>query len=301
MATSVTYAPLESNDFDKYVPIQIDRVTKYNKSTGALEYYLDQVKNGTLSNSQETVYGTGAGGVRLTALDKDKGVEFTCENGYMVLAAVADQYGSDITEATKENPFTDIDYLEFLSVGADNTVTLSNEPVGEVGAEVPFIYAMNKDGTAGKKFVIGATASETEFAYDPATKKITLPTTPAKEAVGTEGQPDYQPAVAAAPVFKPGDQVIVQYVGKAEMGKAVVNDATQFSGSGRFVIDYTCADICDQSIKRHGRTVIFNGKVDGNFEQAWGDDPMVHNLKITAMLDPCGGAQGNLLSKTYLL
>ncbi len=297
MATSVTYAPLESNDFDKYVPIQIDRVTKYNKSTGALEYYLDQVKNGTLSNTQETVYGTGVGGVRLTALDRDKGVEFTCENGYMVLAAVADQYGSDITEATAENPFTDIDYLEFLSVGADNAVTLSNEPVGEVGAEVPFIYAMNKDGTAGKKFTIGATASETEFAYDPSTKKITLPVvagTPESSEGAGDGTPD-------TPVFKPGDQVIVQYVGKAEMGKAVVNDATQFSGSGRFVIDYTCADICDQSIKRHGRTVIFNGKVDGNFDQAWGDDPMVHNLKITAMLDPCGGVQGNLLSKTYLL
>lgn len=262
-------------DFDKLIIDSIDMVTGFDRTTGALLLMLDQVKDGTISNGVETVYGTGKNGIRLSAFDRNKTATFKCTNGYVVTSALAAQTGSDAECATESETLA-VPEVEFLTVEDGNTVTLTYTAAGPSGNEVPFIYKANRDRTQGQKFSLAPAASQTEFAFDPATKKITLPAAPAS----AEGQP-------AAPVFQAGDIVIVPYRREASVGKKISNGTDSFSKYARLILDVTCHDICDQNIKYHTVFEFPNAKIDGNFEMAFGNEPMVHNFGAEAMADPC--------------
>lgn len=285
MADTV-YTPLENVDFSKLKIESYDRLTLFDRTSDDLLVMLEDLTDFTLSQTVDSQEQTGKRGTVLSVMDRNKAVSGSGNNAYVVTNAIAAQVGSDIEHATEEAPLA-VPHMEKLKVAADGTVTLTYEPVGEAGVEVPAIYSATVDMTQDKKYTIGAAVSATEFTYDPATKKISLPVVPAKEAVSTEGEEGYQPATEAAPVFKPGDVVIVPYRRKATVGVKITNDAEKFAKSGRCVLDLTASDICNDNIKRHVVIELPYVHVDGNFDLAGGDEVMKQPFGFRSMPDPC--------------
>lgn len=255
---------LTTIDFDKLIIESFDRITAFDKTDGSLVTIIDELKDGTIEGSQETTYGTGKRGVKLSALDKNKGSKITGNNGYVVVSTWAAQMGAEIKEASASNKFS-IPDIEFIKVTDATKITLANTPVGVTGKEIPFIYKATADNTKGKSFAIAATASTTEFALDPAAKEITLPTD----------------------VFDVGDVVIVPYDREATVGKKISNSTDSFSKNVRAVVDITCLDICDQTKKFHTILVMPNAKLDGNWSLAVGSDVAQHPISLEAIKDPC--------------
>lgn len=285
MADTV-YTPLESVDFSKLKIESYDRLTLFDRTSDDLLVMLEDMNDFTLSQTVDSQEQVGKRGTVLSVMDRNKGVTGGGNNAYVVTNAIAAQVGADLKHATKEAPLA-VPHMEKLKVAADGTVTLTYEPVGEIGAEVPAIYSTTVDMTQDKKYTIGAAVTATEFTYDPATKKISLPVVPAKAAVGTEGQAGYQPATEATPVFKPGDVIIVPYRRKATVGVKITNDAEKYAKSGRCVLDLTASDICNDNIKRHVVIELPYVHVDGNFDLAGGDEVMKQPFGFRSMPDPC--------------
>lgn len=255
---------LTAVDFDKLVIDTIDTVTAFDKTDGSIMFILDQIKDGTIENGSEIVYGTGKAGVRLSAFDRNKTSKFSCNNGYVVASALASQIGADIAVASESSKFA-VPHLEYIEVTDPTKVTLEFKPVGITGKEIPFIYKANSDKTQGEKFAIAAEASETAFKLDPATKGITLPTSK----------------------FAKGDIVIVAYDRETTIGKRMTNSGDKFSKNAKIVIDATGCDVCDQNVKYHVIFVYGNAKIDGNFSMAFGNEPMAHAISCEAMQDVC--------------
>lgn len=285
MANTV-YTPLESVDFSKLKIESYDRLTLFDRTSDDLLVMLEDLSDFTLSQTVDTQEQTGKRGAVLSVMDRNKGVNGSGNNAYIITNAIAAQVGADIEHGTEEAPLA-VPHMEKLKVSDDGSVTLTYEPVGETGVEIPAIYSTTADMTQDKKYTIGAVVSATEFTYDPATKKISLPIIPAKEAVGTEGEAGYQPATEATPVFKPGDVVIVPYRRKATVGLKITNDAEKFAKSGRCVLDLTASDICNDNIKRHVVIECPYVHVDGNFDLAGGDEVMKQPFGFRSMPDPC--------------
>lgn len=251
-------------DFDKLIIESYDRLTVFDKTDGSILTIMDELKDGTIEGTQETTYGTGKSGVKLSSLDKNKGAKITGNNGYVIVSAWAAQMGSNIEEASATNKFAVPD-IEYVPVTDVTKITLLETPVGMTGKEIPFIYKANSDKTQGERFAIAAVASATEFSLKPDTKEITLPTG----------------------VFAVGDVVIVPYDREATVGKKLSNTTDSFSKTGRAVLDITCADICDNTKKFHTILVMPNAKLDGNWSLAIGTEPSQHPISLEAIKDPC--------------
>lgn len=257
---------LTSIDFDKLVIDSIDRVTATSKTTGEILTIFEDIQNGTMTQAGERVYGQGAGGARISSLNRNKTAGFSCANGHLVVSGVGVQTGSDVEVAGESNKFI-IPEIEFIEVGdVATTIVLTYVPTGATGAEIPFIYKANKDNTQGEKYAIAAEASASAFSLVPATKTITLPT----------GK------------FVKGDIVIVKYDREATVGKKISNTGNSFAKTCNLLLDVTCRDVCDNETVYHTKFVYPNFGVDNNFEIVVGDTPAVMNFGGEAMQETCG-------------
>lgn len=245
-----------------------DRVYGVDKSTGELLFILDELKDGSLENGSEVVWVTGKAGARIAGLDRNKTAKFSCNNAYVSMSAIGVQTGSAVVKATSLKPI-EVPELEYIEVAKGGTeVTLKNTPIGATGAEIPFIYLANNDGSQGDKFEIAAVAAADKFKLDPATKKLTLPTE----------------LFTAA-----GGRIIVPYTYAATVGSKVVNNNENFAKTIKLVVDATMLDTCDTSIEYQGRLVLPNAKTEGTFTIGAGDgEPEAHGFSAEAMIDKCG-------------
>lgn len=247
-------------DFGKYIFDRIDTVTLFDKTTGSCRFIFDEIKDGTLENAAEKVFGTGVGGRRISALDRNKTAKFSCTNGFIVGGAIAVQTGTDISSETEMvTP-----WMEYITVGATTTsITTTYKAIGVAGAEVK-LYKANGDNSLGVEVAQAASASTTAFAYTPATKTITLPTSGVAE----------------------GDVYIAFYDYKAT-GIKITNSGNDFPKAGKLVIDVLIKDPCDTGTSYHAKVVFPNASIDGNFSIAFGNEPSVHNFSCEALTDVC--------------
>ncbi len=262
-----------SVDSQKYIIQNIDAVSAFDLDNGVLLFRAEDLKDGTMTNEQETVYATGKNGVKIGSGDRNKASRFTATNGAIVDGIIAAQVGSDVVVENTVVP----DYFEVLTVGADATkVKTTYKASGKTGEEIKFIYSRNPDGTAGAKYPIGATASAEVFAYDPATRTITLPTG----------------------VFSEKDEIIAIYDITVKNVKHIQNVEDKFSKAVKAVYDIWAKNICTEKAY-FGKIIYPKGKVSGNWELAFGDDPSVQSLEIEALSGGCSGAS-KLLWDMYI-
>ena len=251
-------------NIDKLIIDSIETVLGVNKTTGELMLMLDQLKDGNLECAHDTVWMTGRQGVQLAGFDRNKTSTFSCNNAYVVTGALAAQIGSEVVEASDLNKIVVPDYFERVMV-KNNTATIEFVPVGTKGAEVPFVWVVNSDGSQGKKFEVDASPSAGKFKVEASSKTLTF----------NEGD------------IADGTEIFVMYDYEVSSGRKIINAGDKFSTTCRLVIDLVLRDSCDTSIRYHGKLVFPNAKIDGNFSLSIGDEPAVHAFSAQAMIDTC--------------
>jgi hypothetical protein len=249
--------------FDKYAIASIDSITGFDLATKECIFILDEIKDATLEGAAETVWSTGKEGRRLSALKRNKTCSISANNGFIVGGLLAQTIGDDnpvedFSAATIRMPA-----FERIEVVSSNTVETAFAAVGTTGNEIAFVYKANKDGSQGNKYPQAATASATAFAYNPASKEITLPTG----------------------VFNDGDVVIVFY-DYLSKGRKYSNKSDTYAGDVYLVADVLVKDICDGSIQ-HSKLVMPKVTIDDNFSFTFGNDMAVQAFRAEANSSIC--------------
>ena len=257
----------------------VDRFSFYNLVDNSLEATVGQLNSASLNQTQDTQWYVGKQGVRLSGFDLNKQFEAEAVNGFIDIAMMGAQTGSDVTVHDTVDNFLATPIFDELTTANGTTAVTTFTAVGNgVGQEIDYVYLVTGSSIAGaQKFEQGATASETTFSYNPATKTITLPTG----------------------VFAEGGTVLAQYTYRG-VGLQVVSDTESFSKTVKAVLDITTQDICTDEL-HHGQFIIPRAKVDGNFNIQVGDNPAVHNIKISALNSVCFGQPRELFSYRIIM
>lgn len=246
----------------KYLPKSLERATGFDLSTGICDFVIEDMQNATMTNEQETVYQTGKNGVRIGASDRNKASRMSFANGALSDGALATQVGTDVvTEATTVPSW--LDAMQATGTAPNLTCTTEYTAIGTTGAEIGYIYARNPDGTLGASYPQAATASATAFAYDPATKKIVLPTSG----------------------FAANDGVVAFYDFQVSSAKRITNDVDKYSKTVKLVVDAIFADTCGKDY--YGKIIYYRAHANGAFDITFGEDSFVHNIELEALYSGC--------------
>lgn len=252
-------------DFDKYVINGIDSIIAFDLRTNECLFILDELQDATLEGDAEVVWQTGRQGRRLSAMKRNKTCTISANNGFIVGGLLAQQVGDFDPTTDIENPTIAIPAFETPIVETAGEVKTEFTAIGTPGNEIGWIYARNRDGSQGRKFAQGASASATEFAYDPATRIITLPTG----------------------AFDIGDAVIVMYEYKTK-GVKYTNRSDNYAQDVRLVCDIVVQDVCDGTLQ-HSKLVLPRVSVSDTFSFTFGSDPAVQAFSAEAIATICGG------------
>lgn len=257
----------------KYVLKKLRMLRVFDLETAKLKVMMTDLKTGQFTGSQETVYAEGADGAKLAAFDVNKVAGFNATNGTIDLGYLAMQVGGETVEVANGNEVT---LHEVLKTADGSTVTLKHKATGETGNEIGYIYPIARDGMPdyAHAYAQGSVASDTEFAYDPGTKKITLPTG----------------------VFKANDEVSVHYCPTFATYTELTNDSNKFASSGRVVVDAWFTDSCNNG-DTPLQVVLPKGKISGEVDLSFGDQAAVQNIAVEAMSTICD--QNQTLWKLY--
>lgn len=253
----------------RYVLKKARRVIINDIVTGKHKVTLVEIKTAQLTDGQETIWAEGADGVRLVGFDQNKTSTLKFTSGVVSTGAIEASTGA--TKSTVENGSKIKIREEFIVDGVQTSVTLGHKASGTVGNEIKWIYKEDSTGEPDKAFAQTATASATEFAYDPETKVITLPTD----------------------VFKAGDVVCVDYFPTFSTYDEISNDADKFSFTGEVFFDAYWTDTCtkaDIPLQLYCPA----GKVSGALDLSFGDAVATQDVEIEALADQCAGKQKTL-------
>ena len=245
----------------KYVLKKLRMLRIFDLETGEMKVMMNDLKSGQFTGSQETVYAEGADGAKLAAFDVNKVAGFNAANGAVDLGFLAMQVGGE--PVIIENG-TDVTLFKVLTTEDGAAVELPHKAAGKVGNEIGFIYSIGSDGMPDKKYAQAAAASATEFAYDPETNIISLPTD----------------------VFAKGDKISVNYNPTFASYTQLDNESNKFAASGRVVIDAWFTDICNEADVPL-QVVMEKGKVSGEVDISIGDQAAVQNIAVEAMSTSC--------------
>lgn len=241
----------------RYALKKIRKITGRDIATGKNKFVLSDLHNCTISGESDVVWAEGSDGAHLVGFDTAKVSTIEAENGSIDIGYMETQTGGTLTKVENGNSVL---FTETLTA-ASGKITLSHVARGTVGNEIKFIYPLDatKDPDRYNAYNQAATASTTEFSYDPATKEITLPT----------GK------------FNDGDQVYVEYFPTFKSYDELDNDSDKFSETVSVYVDAWFTDICTKKDVPL-QLVMESGKVSGEFSYEFGDDVAVQSVSIEA-------------------
>lgn len=234
---------------------------------------LNDLKTSQFTGSQETVYAEGTDGAKLAAFDLNKVAGYNATNGAIETGYLALQVGAE-EEVIADG--TGVTLRTVLKTDDGTSATMPHKAHGVEGNEIGFIYAIGADRMPGEAYAQAASASATEFAYDPETNVITLPT----------GK------------FKAGSEIVVDYNPKFSEYKMINNEAEKFAFTGRVIIDAWFTDICTQKDVPL-QVVMEKGKISGEIDLSYGDQAAVQNVAVEALTDVCSDTKSLWKLYTY--
>lgn len=211
----------------------------------------------TTSTGEEVVDAIGA---LITTLYRAKRGKFSGSNSLFSLDLTAAQFGSTKQVASAGSAIT-VPADEILTI-SDTTATLSHVPVGTASAEVKYIYALNTDGSIGKKYAVAATASATEFSIVAATKTITVPT-------GLTGN------------------IYVEYNYSSESAVKVANNTDGFPVDGKLVANVIFRNKCNSNIVYAGKIIAAKAKLNPESINLALKSDGKHPFEFTMLKDAC--------------
>lgn len=255
---------------DNFTITSLDRIHAYDRVTKKGSFYLTELQSTTISNTEDTVDITGKGGRLLKQIKRNKAVSLTGASALLSGDLMAAQTGTEQEYST--------DYKaripDIIEVTADavtaGKVTTTFTAVGTAGAEIVDVRVMSDNGGLIKNdWSQGSTAGEKTYAYDPATKELTLPTDSGVTA---------------------GQKIVVMY-DYTVTGSKVVNRSDVFGKTLYVVIDCTGTDACDNEYKC--QFIIYRAQFSGEFDIELGGDQAVHNFSANSLIDTCASTQTN--------
>lgn len=247
----------------KYALKKIRKITGRDIATGMNKFIASDLKTSTLTGNADTVWADGQDGAHLVGFDVNKVAGLTAENGSIDIGYLETQTGGALSKVENGNGIL---FSETLKTANGTSVSTTHKASGQVGNEIAFVYPVDATGDPDRlnAYAQGAIASATEFAYDPETKAITLPT----------GK------------FTAGSQVYVEYFPTFSEYEELSNDSDKFSDTVAVYVDAWFTDICTKKDVPL-QIVLPAGKVSGEISLQMGDQAAVQNLTIDAMTT-CG-------------
>ena len=249
---------MQNIDVSKLSITEIDQITCFNNA-GELEFIMDEVQNGSISNTQEKVDITGRGGRKIGSLKKNKAVTVTAANGLVVGGALAAQTGTEVEYGTFKVRVTDVIVVK------GNMSETTYKAVGTTGNEIGTVYKKNSNGSLGEKLTQSDTTDVGKFKYNPQNKEIEF----------NENE------------IKDGTELVAFYDVEVKSAK-ISNDSEKYSKTLKMYIDVTAQDNCDNLY--HGQFIIQRADFSGEFELAMGGDPTVHNIEAESLAGGCSGS-----------
>jgi len=248
----------------KYALKKVRKITIQDPATLENKAILDELKSVQLTGGAEVVWADGADGAHLVGFDVNKVAALVASNGAIDEGYLGLQVGSEME--TVENG-KGILFSETLTVDTADTLITKYKASGTVGNEIAYLYPIDSTGTPDRKNKLTQAATATDaktFAYDPATKEITLFTGSA--SVGTK--------------------FYVEYFPKFTTYEEISNDTDKFSDTGVVYVDCWFTDICT---KKDVPLQLYlpSGKISGDIDLSFGDQAAIQNLNIEATTS-CG-------------
>lgn len=238
----------------------LETIHAYNRQTGVCELYLDELQETTIESSEDTQDITGKGDRLLKQIKKNKSVTVTGTSALIDGDLMSAQTGSEV-EHSDAMKVRKPDIIAVAKGATEANTTF--KAVGDAGAEINSLFILESNGSLGTKYTQGAAASETEFTYDPETKKITLPTDIAKD----------------------NEITIIAFYDYEADGSKVVNKSDVFGKTLKVYIDCIGTDVCDNEFKC--QFVIPRGQFSGEFSISMGGDQTVEDFTINTLVDVC--------------
>ncbi len=246
----------------RYALKKVRNIVGRDIATGKNKFVLSDLKSLTISGNADVVWADGADGAHLVGFDTNKIATIEAENGAIEIGYLETQVGGTLKKV--ENG-TEVLFTEVLTA-KDGKVTTTHKASGIVGNEIGFVYPLDEtsDPDRVNAYIQSATASATEFSYDPTSKEITLPT----------GK------------FIDGDKVYVEYFPTFGSYEQLDNDLDKFSETVAVYANVWMTNICSHK-DIPAQLVMERGKVSGELNYTMGNDVAVQNISIEA-LQSCG-------------
>lgn len=231
-------------DVNNFVIDHVLRGVMISTADGSLMYSINQIEDPSLSCSSEEREAVDALGTPIMTFQNGKNAEFSASNSILDLNLLATQMGTEKEIASAEEKIT----VPVFYTGEvkDATFTLEKTPK----APISEIYELRGDGTTGQKYTLTTSApGEAEFAYDTATKKVTL-----NESV------------------EDGKQFFVVYETESAAAVQVTNSATNYPKAGKFIMEVLGCDVCDPTTLVYAYVIFPNAKLSSDVDVSFTTD-----------------------------
>lgn len=222
-------------DVSNFIIDRILRGIMTSTTDGSVMYSINQIENPSLECSADEKTAVDALGTTIQTYHLAKNATLSAENSMFDLNLFATQQGATKKVASASSKIV-TPIFENIDV-TGTTVILKHKPTAPITA----IYELKGDSTMGKKYVANATATADKFAYDDASKTITLPTS-----------------------VTVGSQIFVMYEYETENAVEVVASATEFPKAGKFIMEVLGNDVCDPTTLIYAYVIFPNAKLDPN-------------------------------------
>jgi hypothetical protein len=238
----------------------------YHRSTGLLDFKLEEMQNFTLNATQDKNPLTGKNGRIIGYKKANKAISGEGTYGLISAGLMKAQTGGTITASDSLS----VKKSE-VKVVSGATVTTDATATGTAGAEIGEIKVLADNGAVATTYAQAVSADATHFSYNPSTKTITLPV-------------DSDTGVIAN-----GKKIVYSYT-RTVSGTKVTDPSDTFSEVREVWIHAFGTDSCDNEyfIAIHIPRADFSGE----FSIELGGDQTVHNFSFDAMADLCAASSG---------
>ncbi len=228
---------------------------------------LTKLEDPSLQTSADSEDVTDAIGSIITRIFRAKTSRFEATNSLLSIDLLAQQYGTD-KEVASETAKIIVSCEETLTVD-EGKITLSHTPTTD---SVKYIYKL-ESGNLAQKYVVGASASTTEFSI--ADNVITVPT----DVTG---------------------RIYVEYEYESDSAVKVTNYAENFPKAVGVKIFAIFKDVCNENIKYAGAIVAKKGKIDPTSIETAFTPTGKHSFAIDFMKDYCADDEDSDLFSVYV-
>lgn len=252
---------LDAINFDTLILEKFLRVTGTDITTGEVQFMFDNIKDGNIEGTEDTEYITGANGVNLVALARNKTCTVTFNRAFLSFSTLSAQTGSPVSVASAQNKFK-VPKVEIIKATSATAASVSGTPIA---GTLKYVYTLNGDGSLKDKFTL-TTDSVTAGKFALSGSDLTF----------------------AADALTSGQQILAVYDEEVTVGKKISNRADTKAIYSYLIADLVCLDRCNNNTKYITRFIMPNAKVSGNFTIDVGNTDTAHAFSAEAMPAGCG-------------